>query len=100
MMGDFEFWAGKFAVRQPYNRLQRLKDQVQLGDVLTFWIDKEGITRHVAAYIGTNSQRSPCMIHSYAKENRGVMETVIDPQYWTRRVTGIYRLHEFCGEGI
>lgn len=96
--GDFDKWAGHFAVQLPYNRLQSLQSQIELGDVITFWIEREGLTRHVAVYTGTDNQGRPMMIHSYAKQDRGVMEMPINPNYWTRRVSRIFRLHEFCEE--
>lgn len=94
---DFDKWIGKFAVRQPYNRLQRISPQLELGDLLTFWIDREGITRHIAAYVGDNGQGVPEMIHSYAKVRRGVCETEITT-YWRRRLSGVFRLREFVKE--
>lgn len=94
---DFEKWAGHFSVAQPYNRLQPLREQVQLADCVTFWIDRPGITRHIGVITEIPSTGHPHMIHSYARENRGVMEGPMST-YWTARVTGIYRLREFCEE--
>lgn len=93
---DFDKWAGKFAKKLPYNRLQPLSWQLEPGDVITFWIDEPSIPRHVAVYTGINSSGYETMIHSYAKEDRGVVEMPIDPGYWTQRVSNTFRLYEFC----
>lgn len=94
---DFDRWAGHFSVQQPYNRLQPLAEQVRIADCVTFWIDRPGMTRHVAVITKIPETGRPHMIHSYARENRGVMEIEMT-SYWTNRVTGIYRLREFCEE--
>lgn len=95
---DFNKHMGNYTVKLPYNRLQALTGQMQLGDAMTFWIEKEGLTRHVAIYTGYDNSGRPMMIHSYAMEGRGVIETPINPNFWTRRVTALFRFHEFCGE--
>lgn len=95
---DFDKWAGRFSVPLPYNRLQAIDRQVKVGDIITFWIEQQGVTRHVAVYTGRDTQGRPSMIHSYAKEDRGVIECAINPNYWTRRISRIYRLPEFCEE--
>lgn len=95
---DFDKWASKFAKQLPYNRLHPLNHQVLPGDIVTFWIDAEGVPRHIAVYTGKDDQGRETMIHSYAKERRGVVEMAIDPNYWTRRVSALFRLHEFCEE--
>lgn len=92
---DFDYWCGKFCEKRPYNRLQRLGGQLEVGDLISFWIDVEGIPRHIAVYTGLDKHNRPCIIHSYAKEGRGVVEMPIDPTYWVRRVDNIYRFHDF-----
>ena len=90
----FDFWCAKFTKQIPYNRLQAITGQVQVGDLLTFWIDKEGLPRHMAIFTGVDRQGNPWMIHSYAKEKRGVIEMPIDTSYWTRRIHNVYRIKE------
>lgn len=94
---DFDKWCAKFAPRLPYNRLHPVERQMNVGDIMSFWIEKEGMPRHVSVYTGTDDQGRPMMIHSHAAETRGVIEVPIDPNYWTRRVSSLYRLHEFGG---
>lgn len=91
----FDKWAGRFLDRLPCNRLQPIKSQLEPGDIITFWVDVEGIPRHVAVYTGLNDLGQEMMIHSMSNERRGVHETVINPNYWTRRVSRFYRLKEF-----
>lgn len=92
---DFDYWSAKFYTKLPYNRLQPVERQVQIGDLLTFWIDVEHIPRHIAVFTGFDGQNRPTMIHSHAKTNRGVLEMPIDTKYWSRRVSNIYRLPAF-----
>lgn len=91
---DFDKWCSKFTNALPYNRLQPIVRQVAPGDLISFWIDTPGHARHIAAFTGIDGQGRPTMIHSYAKEERGVVEMPIDPNYWTRRVSRIYRIKE------
>lgn len=90
----FDYWCSKFTKELPYNRLQPLAPQVAPGDLISFWIDLEGIPRHIAVFTGVDCHRRPTMIHSFAKESRGVVEMPIDPSYWTRRISKIYRFHD------
>jgi cell wall-associated NlpC family hydrolase len=92
---DFDHWCGKFCDKLPYNRLHGLGRQLEVGDLISFWIEDEGIPRHIAVYTGVDSQGRQRMIHSYAKENRGVVEMPIDPSYWKQRVSGLYRYRDF-----
>lgn len=95
---DFKKWIGRYTEDLRYNRLQRISDQVRPGDLLTFWIENTKITRHVGIYLGADSQGVSSMVHSYAKARRGVVQQVMDT-YWNTRVTGAYRIKEFCTEG-
>lgn len=95
---DFDYWCGKYCIELPYNRLQPVQRQIKPGDLISFWIDVQGIPRHIAVYTGTDIQGRPTMIHSHAKEERGVAEVCIDPNYWTRRVSKIYRFHDLDEE--
>ncbi len=99
MNADFNRWMGDYTNPVPYNRLHRFVDQLKVGDLLTFWIERKGITRHMAVYTGVNGQGHPTMIHSYAKVDRGVVETIIDPNYWVKRVTGVHRLPDLHSIG-
>lgn len=92
---DFDFWCGKFCKTLDYKPLNSIGRQVEVGDLISFWIDTEGEPRHIAVYTGVDKQNRQCMIHSYAKENRGVVEMPIDPNFWTRRISKIYRFHDF-----
>lgn len=91
----FDKWAAKFTTRLPCNRLQPIGRQLIPGDIITFWVDTPHVPRHIAVFTGYNSQGSETMIHSMSNERRGVQEVVINPQFWTRRVSRFYRLREF-----
>ena len=85
----------KLFMRQvPYNRLQRLSGQIKPADILLFWVETEGVPRHLGVYSGVNESNRPCMVHSYAQENRGVIEVPIN-DYWRMRIHSVYRIKEF-----
>lgn len=91
----FQHWHTQYAIDVPYNRLHKLDEQVQLGDILAFWIDKPEFPRHLAVYTGKDGHGRNTMIHSHAMQRRGVMENVITTAYWNLRVHSAYRLKEF-----
>jgi cell wall-associated NlpC family hydrolase len=92
---DFDHWCSIYTQRLPCNRLQPIHKQILPGDLVSFWIEKRGVPRHIAVYTGLSVHGEEMMIHSLANEERGVIECVIDPSFWTRRVSSFYRLNDF-----
>jgi hypothetical protein len=62
---------------------------------MIFWIDREGLPRHIAVYTGTDKHGRPHMIHSYAKARRCVMEMPMNITYWSHRVSSLWTLPNF-----
>jgi len=81
----------KYMERLPYNRLQALTLQAKKGDVVLFHVEKPGVPRHVGVYAGRDHQARPCFIHSYAQEDRGVIEQPMTT-YWLSRVHALYHV--------
>ena len=84
--------AGDFLERKPYTRLQPLHTQLDIGDVLLFWIEKKGYPRHIAVYTGTDEHGRLMIIHSYAKQSKNVIEMPMNLGYWEQRIDSVWRL--------
>jgi len=86
--------------RVPYNRLQPLRGQAKPGYVLLFWVEARGVPRHVGVYAGLDRYGRDMLIHSYAQEDRGVIEQAFTNSFWMQRIQGVFKLKDVdYGEG-
>lgn len=76
----------------PYNRLHNLFAQIEVGDIIAFWLDDERNPRHMAIYTGTDRHDRHCVIHSKAVEERRVVEEPMKLGFWKRRVHSLWRV--------
>lgn len=74
----------------PYNRLQRLDQQLKIGDIIVFWIDAVGLPRHIAIYMGRNADHQDMLLHAYAKKPHCVCLMPMDPGYWVQRIDSLW----------
>jgi cell wall-associated NlpC family hydrolase len=91
--GTLEKECNAYMNRVPYNRLQPLRRQVKIGSVLLMWVEQQGTPRHVGVYTGVDRHGRDTIIHSYAQENRGVIEQPMGA-YWVQRVCAVYELKD------
>jgi cell wall-associated NlpC family hydrolase len=75
-----------------YNRLQPLRVQAKPGDVLAFWIDKAGLPRHVAVYMGENEMGQTMILHAFVKGRHCVVEMPMDGGFWLQRIWGLFEV--------
>lgn len=76
----------------PCNRLQPMRKQLLVGDVIAFWIDRRGLPRHVSVYAGVDKNGQDTMIHAYAKTPKCVIEQPVDMGFWLQRIDSFWRL--------
>ncbi len=88
----FRAQIGNFLTQLPYNRLQPLHTQMLPGDIIAFWIDKRGLPRHVAVYMGQDARGNDTMLHAYAMTPKCVVEQPIERGFWMQRVDSLWRL--------
>jgi len=78
--------AHKYLHKMPYNRLQRIGNQLQPGDILSFWIKNPDKPKHLAVYTGQDSYGRDTVIHAYSRKQAGVIETPIALTFMSRRI--------------
>lgn len=70
-----------------------IESQLQLGDIMTFWIEDKSMPRHISVFAGADANGNQTMIHSFVHA-RGVVEQIIDYSYWMPRVHKLYTLRD------
>jgi len=90
--GELEKRSKQFLRQLPYNRLQRVGNQIQPGDVLTFWIVERGQPKHFAVYTGLDNHGRESVIHAYSRKQYGVIETTIANKFLSRRIDKAWRI--------
>ena len=82
----FAIAAHKHLHEIPYNRLQRMREQLQPGDVLSFWIKSPNKQKHLAVYTGQDRYDRDTVIHAYSRKQAGVIEAPIGLTFMSRRI--------------
>lgn len=82
----FEEAASKLLIEIPYNRLQRIRTQLEPGDLLSFWVNDPTEPKHLAIYSGCDKEGRETVIHAYSRKQNGVVEMPIAQTFMNRRL--------------
>lgn len=80
----------KYLLPRPYNRLQPLKDQLTLGDLIVVNIEGRRTGRHICVYSGVNEYDFDMIIHADAGGRRIVEEVPIMPGKWATKIDTVW----------